>query len=160
MARPNKPSALKKAEGNPGKRALNSLEPTPEYLDDLAPPAHLPESAKVIWNELAPPLRRTKLLTEVDRDTLAITCIALSQHRYASQKVDEYIKLADADPSQQTKLQAWLITQSMSYKQAMKGLTEFGCSPRARTAIQLQAQTDMFKDIPQSKSDGIGKYLN
>ena len=161
MARPNKPSAIKKAEGNPGKRALNSLEPEPDYLDDLAAPAHLSDPAKLIWGELASPLRRTKLLTIVDRDLLALTCTALSQYRHASAKIADILTLSDDADNKQTTLQYWMVIQSMSYKQAIKGLTEFGCSPRARTAIQLQAQTDMFKDLSKpNNSNGIGKYIN
>ena len=161
MARPNKPTALKQVEGNRGKRSLNTLEPTPDYLQDLAPPSHLSAAAMVIWNELAPPLRRTKLLTDVDKDTLAITCTALSQYRHASAKVADLLPQADDDSALQAKLNQWMIVQSMSYKQAMKGLTEFGCTPRARTAIQLQAQTDMFRDLDtKSKTSGIGKYIN
>ena len=48
-----KPTALKKLEGNPGKRPLNELEPVPPVASLRCPNYLLPEARKE-WRRLAP----------------------------------------------------------------------------------------------------------
>ena len=50
-----KPTALKKLEGNPGKRPLNELEPMPQ-VTMLRCPNWLEPEAKKEWRRLAPVL--------------------------------------------------------------------------------------------------------
>ena len=60
-----KPSALKRLEGNPGKRPLNELEPIPP-VTGLTCPKHLLPEAKKEWKRLAPILMGMGLLTAAD----------------------------------------------------------------------------------------------
>lgn len=71
-------------EGNRGKRSLNRNEPDPDYLDDLAPSAWLPEDAKVVWRELAFRLRKAKVLTMLDVHPLEKLCVAIATYRRAT----------------------------------------------------------------------------
>ena len=50
-----KPTAMKKLEGNPGKRPLNLFEPTPEEKMPHCPD-WLEEEAKAEWERLAVPM--------------------------------------------------------------------------------------------------------
>ena len=60
-----KPTALKKLEGNPGKRKLNTKEPVPEKgMPDC--PKWLLSEAKVEWNRLCKKLSEMGVLTEID----------------------------------------------------------------------------------------------
>ena len=68
MSRPPKPTQLKVVEGNRGKRALNSREPDPAYLNDLTPPAWLDPKSAEVWAEIAPKLRAARVLTEHAED--------------------------------------------------------------------------------------------
>lgn len=61
-----KPTALKKLEGNPGKRPLNELEPMPR-VSMLRCPNWLEPEAKKEWRRLAPVLIDAGILTGADR---------------------------------------------------------------------------------------------
>ena len=60
-----KPTALKKLEGNPGKRKLNTKEPIPAKGMPNCPEWLLPE-AKKEWERLADLMNQMGVLTEVD----------------------------------------------------------------------------------------------
>ena len=60
-----KPTAVKKLEGNPGKRKLNTKEPVPEKGMPACPDWLMPE-AKKEWERLAKLMNQMGVLTEVD----------------------------------------------------------------------------------------------
>lgn len=60
-----KPTAVKKLEGNPGKRKLNTKEPVPAKGMPDCPEWLLPE-AKKEWERLADLMNQMGVLTEVD----------------------------------------------------------------------------------------------
>ena len=60
-----KPTALKKLEGNPGKRPLTELEPLPPISVLRCPNWLLPEARKE-WRRLAPALINMGVLTLAD----------------------------------------------------------------------------------------------
>lgn len=149
--RPPKPAALKLVAGNPGKRALNKQEPDPEYLADLTPPDWLDDRAKAVWNELAPALKRAKLLTEVDVQALAMGCVSIAQYRFAvSRTGDQLVKSKTVVDDEGKAVEAgehinpWAFIQSMAFKQADKLFQQFGMTPAARTRIAVQPQGDLF----------------
>ena len=65
-----KPTALKKLEGNPGKRKLNTKEPMPEKGMPDCPKWLLPE-AKEEWKRLCQKLSEMGVLTESDMAAFA-----------------------------------------------------------------------------------------
>lgn len=135
--RPPKPSALKLVEGNRGKRALPKNEPDPAYLNDLTPPAHLPEDAAAVWSEIAPRLRSSMLLTELDTLALEWLCVAAAQHRHATAELgDNFIARNSPSP--------WLIIQSMAFKRAKVLCDAFGMNPAARARVVINPQTALF----------------
>jgi len=70
-----KPTALKKLQGNPGKRALNKFEPQPP-ISHRTPnaPDWLTEAAKEIWIKNARSFWQLKLLTELDAMAFGAFC--------------------------------------------------------------------------------------
>lgn len=72
------PTALNRLRGNPGKRALNADEPVlpaaPDTFDE--PPLALADDPVAIeaWRDLAPVLRRARIVTDADARTLAAAC--------------------------------------------------------------------------------------
>lgn len=149
MARTAKPTHLKLLEGNKGKRALNALEPDPAYLNDLAAPDWLPETAKAVWNEIAPNLRKEHLLTILDVPALETGCVAIANYRKLTQDIGENF-ISGNSISQK------LIAQSMYFKQAMGIFQQFGMSPAARTRLAIQPQGDLFA----TKETGAAAYLS
>lgn len=75
-----KPNALKVIAGNPGNRPINDQEPA--YTGGSADaPEWLSEDARAIWNRLAVNLDANGLLTEVNRDLLAVYCDLVADYR-------------------------------------------------------------------------------
>ena len=155
---PRKPTALALVDGNRGKRALNKQEPDPEYLaaGSLTAPVWLDARGVAVWDEIAPPLQRARLVAVIDVPLLAMACAAIGQFRHAYAKVGEQAVRPGTPPAENSSddtlrasekgesLNAWLIVQSMSFKQAVAILREFGVGPAARTRIALQPQMDLF----------------
>jgi P27 family predicted phage terminase small subunit len=155
MSRPTKPTALKLIEGNKGKRGLNKQEPDPEYLEDLTAPAYLSDAAKEVWEDVAPNLRRSRLLTKIDVHMLAMGCNAIAQYRIAAHHAgDNLVKSKMVEPTDGDgpavatgeHVNPWLIVQSMSFKQAMSVFQQFGMSPSARARVSINPQGDLFVD--------------
>ncbi|SFK74831.1 phage terminase, small subunit, putative, P27 family [Nitrosomonas aestuarii] len=142
MARPAKPTNLKIVTGNPGKRGLNKQEPDPDYLNDLTAPGYLSGDAQAVWDQIAPKLRESRLLTVVDVPILAMMCESIAEYRRAT----IYCKDSPLDHSEKTGgyvLSQWKIVQSMSLKQIMLIAREFGMTPASRTRIQIQPQGEL-----------------
>src|SRR5258708_4854243 len=83
-----KPTAMSRAEGNPGKRALNRNEPQPRANAPRCP-EHLDDLARKEWKRLVPILRRMKVLTEADCMALANLCQTWSTLIKAQAKLSE-----------------------------------------------------------------------
>ena len=64
-----KPTALKRLQGNPGKRALNDSEPRPTATMPRCP-THLQGEARAEWRRVARGLHDAGLLTQIDRAAL------------------------------------------------------------------------------------------
>jgi len=142
MGRTAKPTNLKIVAGNPGKRGLNKQEPDPEYLNDLTAPEYLSDGARAIWDQVAPKLRESRLLTVVDAPILSMLCESLFEYRRATICCED----SPMDHSEKTGgevLSQWKIIQSMSLKQVITIAREFGMTPAARTRIQIQPQGEL-----------------
>lgn len=156
MARPRKPTALKLVEGNRGKRAVNAHEPEPELLQDLTPPAHLPEHVAAVWRELAPKLRRAMVLTELDTPLLEMTAMAIAMHRLAMEKTaDGKVMMKNAETGT-VSLSPYTLLQSMSFKQGLAALREWGATPAARSRVMIDPQQDLFAKPDPS---GPGRFF-
>ena len=139
-----KPSALKLIEGNRGKRQLNQSEPDATYLNDLTAPAHLPNQAREIWDDLAPKLRAAKVLTQLDTYALEWLCVAAAQHRLATANApDDKLIMRNAETGSLSP-SPWLIIQSMAFKRAKVLCDAFGMNPAARSRVLINPQTDLF----------------
>jgi P27 family predicted phage terminase small subunit len=151
--RPPKPTALKIVEGNRGKRATNKQEPDPTYLQDLTAPSWMPPAARIVWDEVAPALAATKLLTEIDVMALSKLCVAEAQYRYAVSQTGTADDLMSekSDVTDDGKevvtgryINPWTLIQSMTFKQQLVVMREFGMTPAARSRVQIQPQGDLF----------------
>ena len=154
MARPRKPTALKLVEGNRGKRAVNANEPEPDLLQDLTPPPHLPEATAAVWREMAPKLRRALVLTELDTPLLEMTCHAIAMHRLAVEKTADGKVMMKNQETGRVSLSPWTLLQSMTFKQGMAALREWGATPAARSRVMVDPQTDLF-----AAQTGTGRFF-
>ena len=82
-----KPTALKKPEGNPGKRKLNTKEPTPgKGMPDC--PKWLLSEAKKEWERLCVKLSEIGVLTEIDMAAFAAYCQSFARWKEAQEHID------------------------------------------------------------------------
>lgn len=139
---------MKLVTGNPGKRQINRREPSPAPIETLDPPAWLPQAAKEVWEEIAPPMAATKILTEVDAPMLCILCVSFAQYRLASRHVGDDLVKAKQEVEKEGNtvsvgehVNPWLIAQSMTFKQSVAILQQFGMSPVARARVVVQPQS-------------------
>lgn len=131
-----KPTALKIAEGNPGKRRINGQEPKPAgSLPDC--PNHLSAEAKAEWNRIAASLNRIGLLTQVDRATMAGYCQCYGRW------VEAELKLAETPailrlPSGYIQQSPWLTIANKQLELMAKYMVELGLTPASRSRLAIQ----------------------
>lgn len=83
-----KPTKVKIAEGNPGKRRLNDAEPG--YKPGAgSPPASLDRAGKAEWRRVSRLMTAAGVLTQADRAVLTMYCSAWSRWLSALEKVEE-----------------------------------------------------------------------
>lgn len=136
---PPTPTSLKLLRGNPGKRALNKQEPTPDSLEK-GPPAWLDARAKSLWRELEPMLTRTRVLTEADRRSLELLCDAYSEYRAAREfcRKNGTSYEAETDRGRSvTRVRAEVGIYQDAWKRVRAMLQEFGMTPAARSKVKV-----------------------
>lgn len=151
-----KPTELKKAQGNPGKRKLNELEPTPEIIVDASVPAYLSKPARQWWEMLSPMLLRIKVLTEADQLALALLCEQAAQADEATKilrKGGILVKRKLLDRKGKKVGEVPVINpaykvQLESMKQLKSFLTEFGMSPASRAKVTKMVEPGQLKRDP------------
>lgn len=138
-----KPTKVKEAEGNPGKRPLNKSEPSAGK--DLRMPAFLGTYGKTMWKATVARLKRMDQLDGADQDSIMLWCLAYDDLRTARafcKKHGSTFKIVDASgnvvirehPSARAARDAW---------KAMRGMiSEFGFSPCARVRLGSQDEPD------------------
>ena len=143
MGRKPKPTALKIAGGNPGKRRLNRREPK---RDGRMPscPAWLDPEAKAEWRRIVPILVAQRVTSRVERASLAAYCIAWSRMKRAEKellrdgityKIGDLIKKHPA---------------ASIYHEAARELqsfaSEFGLTPSSRSGVETGFLIDKPED--------------
>lgn len=138
MLRGRKPKAsrIKELTGNPGKRRINKREP--KHRKDIGPPpGWLDDVAKQEWERIAPELRRTGILTVVDRTALAAYCKAYSRWRQAEDIVERSQTLVFKTKSGYIQ-QLPHISIAQTYLKIVNALAaEFGLTPSSRTRLSI-----------------------
>lgn len=159
-----KPSKLKIAAGNPGKRTINPREPKPDS-NQPAMPLWLSTRAKAEWRRIAPELVKLGLLSKIDLAALAAYCQAFAEIEIATRTIEAEGRicrmpiLAEEDVTElvanpKTGDMEWKITtkkgqiigerlkthpaatqQREAFRIVKQFLAEFGLSPSSRTNV-------------------------
>lgn len=151
-----KPTAIKRAAGNPGKRALNGAEPR---FGAKAPPCpkHLTAEARKEWRRITRELVRTPgLLQTVDRAALAAYCQAWARWVEAEQTMQaDGFKMIEMTDKGYAHVNPWFQVSTQALKQMKAFLAEFGLTPASRTRIQVagEGEDDEFDEFV---ADGKG----
>src|SRR4051812_46464221 len=128
-----KPTAIKRLEGNPGKRKLNESEPTPkEGVPEC--PDHLDKVARVDWERLTTILLDMRVLTEADYIALGNLCQAYSALMNAQKQMNKtgILYKSKSGYIQQSPLLGIIHTQTTIVNNLLR---EFGLTPSSRTRV-------------------------
>ena len=140
-----KPTAIKKAEGNPGKRKLNTEEPQPlPGVPDC--PDHLDAVARKEWARLSPILMSMKVLTEADYIALGNLCQAYSTLIDAQKHLNKggILFKTPSGYIQQNPLLGIIRAQTNIVNGLLR---EFGLTPSSRTRIAIEKKDDGEDDL-------------
>src|SRR5579863_5534758 len=133
--RRQKPTALKKLEGNPGKRKLNDNEPQPDPGRPEMPRGLAPEAAAE-WKRILPMLEQMGVLTVVDGTALAAYCSCYAQWRQADRHVAKFgivIATVDVETGQAVlKANPAVRIRSDALRLMNTFLSKFGLDPKSR----------------------------
>lgn len=133
-----KPTALKRLEGNPGKRPLNELEPMPQ-VGMLRCPNWLEPEAKKEWRRLAPVLIHAGILTSADAVPFAGYCQSYARWREAEAEVSKLgMVYRDGD---RIRPNPYIAIARAAFAEVKSMAAEFGLTPANRTAIIANALT-------------------
>jgi P27 family predicted phage terminase small subunit len=130
-----KPTAIKRLEGNPGKRKLNEAEPTPkERVPEC--PDHLDKVARLEWDRLTSILVAMKVLTEADYIALANRCQTYSTLMNAQKQMNKtgILYKSKSGYIQQSPLLSIIHTQTTIVNNL---LPEFGLTPSSRMRVAI-----------------------
>lgn len=134
-----KPTALKKLAGNPGKRPLNSNEPT--YPVEIPPcPRHLSKVARREWRRVTKLLLAAGVIAQVDRAVLAAYCVAYGRWVEAEEQLTEVDDLKQLTPGGMEAQSVYLQIANKAMLLMYKFAAEFGFTPSARTRVHVQQQ--------------------
>lgn len=143
-----KPTALRLLDGD-RKDRVNHSEPVPDRGDVLAPD-WLPESARAVWDRLAPDLVRKAVLTPWDVDAFADLCSLVVLNRDALLELDRNgitctavdRVLADGTVTYRlSKNPAWQVARESTALITTLG-GRFGLNPSDRASLSLDRGAD------------------
>jgi P27 family predicted phage terminase small subunit len=152
------PAAVKRRQGNPGKRRLNKKEPR---LQSRIPscPKHLQGEARREWNRSAGLLRRLGVITELDRAVLAAYCTAYADYVEAVEHLNKTgaVKRSKKGGEYQN---LWVPIKKRSMDQMVKFGSELGLTPSSRSRVQvgdLDTSEEKEKRLFPHGNKGAGK---
>jgi P27 family predicted phage terminase small subunit len=151
------PTALRRASGNPGKRAYNADEPVPpDRIPDC--PDHLNAPAREEWQRLVEVLVRMGVVSEIDRAALAAYCQAYGRWVEAEEKLKETPVMVRT-PSGYVQQNPWLSIANRQLELMGRFMAELGLTPASRSRIRAMAEeeepvTVIFRTIYDAGEDG------
>lgn len=97
-----KPPAVRRLEGNPGKRPIHDeakIGTAVAEVDEFAAPATLHPKAVVVWNEIVPDLVEVGLVRTIDATVLEALCTHVAIARVATERLgddlDDYLDVTE-----------------------------------------------------------------
>jgi P27 family predicted phage terminase small subunit len=139
-----KPTALRRLQGNPGKRGYNHEEPQPpEGMPDC--PDHVSGTAREEWDRLAGVLHAMGVVTLVDRAALAAYCQCYGRWVEAEEKLQAtpmLLKTATGYVQQSP----WLSIANKQLELMGRYMAELGLTPAARSRVAAYANAAIETD--------------
>jgi len=147
VGRRPKPTALKRAQGNPGGRPLSKNEPKPGGTPTC--PKHLDKNAKAEWKRISKELTSLGLLTNVDRAALAAYCQCWSRWVSAEEGIAKFGTILKSPKSGFPIQNPHVSIANTALDLLRKFMVEFGLTPssRSRLTTGTAEPTDSFAEF-------------
>ena len=145
-----KPTAIKKLQGNPGKRKLNDNEPKFTELVNAETPEWLTDLAVTMWQTIMPELMANKILTIADLHNVESFCMAYSRWRESEDAVTKHGILVESPQGALVKNPA-LTAINEAKKQMIQFGSLLGLDPSSRARLtgssKQEQKTNPFADL-------------
>ncbi|MGH7243598.1 MAG: P27 family phage terminase small subunit [Phycisphaerales bacterium] len=158
-----KPTALKEAAGNPGKRELSDDEPMPP-AGDIAPPKWLTSQALEIWTSIAPVLIAMRTLTTADVPSFGRYCTAyarwLAIEKMSQSRGEAGLTFSKKGPGGRLQFIYELpqaAEQRRLYEILQRFEDRFGLNASSRSRIRVHIAGVATSVIPQQASDDVDR---
>ncbi len=132
-----KPTALKKLQGNPGKRKLNEQEP--QFSGVPSPPAFLSDLAKAEWHRMGPELARLGLLKNADMAAFAAYCEAYSDFEKYTKAIKDTGETFETEKGY-VGVHPFVALRNKALEKLKQFAAEFGLTPAARSKVRAPEQ--------------------
>ena len=154
MSRRPKPTAIRRMEGNRGKRAWNHDEPEPPNGIPRCP-AHLAPVARTEWRRVARTLHAMGVLTTIDRAALAAYCQAYARWVEAEERLKETPPLFKT-PSGYVQQSPWLAIANKQLELMGRYMVELGMTPASRSRVgtgdpRMQIEAIEFRTVYEER---------
>ena len=138
-----KPTRLKLLAGNPGKRPLNEREP--QFQNRMPPPpSHLDRLERQEWKRMCELLAAARILTEADRDALAVYSVIYTRWAEAEREIKKNGPVVKVGNSIQ--LSPYLTIANRCMEQMLRLWAEFGLTPSSRTRIIASPASEDYEE--------------
>lgn len=151
--RNRKPTALKKIEGNRGKRALNKKEPKPPAIPPTVDPKTLTGELSALeqkfWNKIFPIVSGMQLMTGADAIALEQLCRFLAEEQECTALLNRMGRLlAKKDDKGNVSVvpNPAVRMRSDAAKHVRSYLAVFGLGPSFRSALAIENPDDSPQD--------------
>ncbi len=132
------PTALRRMQGNLGKRGYNHDEPVPPDAMPDCPP-HLNSIARAEWDRLATDLYRMGVLTAVDRTALAAYCQCYGRWVEAEERLGSTPMLLKTNTGY-VQQSPWLSIANKQMELMGRYMAELGLTPASRSRVAAYAE--------------------
>ncbi len=155
-----KPSAIRRRDGNPGKRGYNQAEPVPPEGVPTCP-EHLSPVAQEEWHRLAQTLHDMGVFTTVDRAALAAYAQCYGRWVEAEERLRETPTLFKT-PSGYVQQSPWLGISNRQLELMGRYMTELGMTPAARSRISVDPipEPPLLVNGPSAAKEKLSRMLD
>lgn len=136
------PNVIRLLHGNPGRRPINDLAPTPKVKSPTCP-KHLNKRAREEWRWITKRLMLQQLISEQDKAVIAIYCVAYARWVEAELEVQKTSAIINWIKRDANGVQVgtfpmqnpWLGVANQAVRTMHRSLAELGLSPSARSQL-------------------------